>query len=448
MLSTSSAPVASQLSRILVVVVQKVGIGVAALRQMIGWFHGGKNAGQVLACMNQMAQLDRRDAPTRTEPSCFFVLNGAQSGLYMGGDSEWVWGEGYTFAAWIWKDGNEQGDVVLLRLLGTEFEGGRPSNVLSVVIRTEKRSGTTMGAARLFVQIGDGSRCSEVDTQLTLPTSRWTHVAVSHEYAKVKTSVLTAWVDGSKSVTALKYPAAQMYVRAYVGCLGMKRDSMQTQRAFKGLLASVRVWRQPLSYAAIAEAQLLSESADAQGKTPVDDADAPRPHFSASAGSAAFLPGIHLAAGEQDPQAAQGQVAHGGYAELTATARAVGVLRVGGRVRLVAALEALGHLDLLLWMLQSAVREREGAERVGQGGAGGVMQAGDATVACEVVCLIKVLVEHSALVRCSLLDKRQVRRCALSHSRPQTDRQTDSQSDRQTDRHTDTDTHTHTHTRM
>jgi hypothetical protein len=88
MLSTTRAPVASQLSRILVVVVQTVGLGVAGLRQMIGWFHGGRNARQVLACMNQMAQLDRRDAPTRTEPSCFFVLNGAQSGLYMGGDSE------------------------------------------------------------------------------------------------------------------------------------------------------------------------------------------------------------------------------------------------------------------------------------------------------------------------------------------------------------------------
>ena len=383
LLSEASAPLASQLASILVVVVRKVGIGVTALRQMIDRLcndkgRWSKNARQVLSCMNQMAQLETGEAPPRKEPTSFFVLDGLRSGLYLGGDADWVWGDGYTFAAWIWKDGNEQGDVTLLRLLSSEFEGKKANSVVQLVIRTDKNSGR--GVARLIVMIGDGSRTCEADTNLVLPTSRWTHVAVSHEYNKLKSSVLTAHVDNSKFVTALKYPAAQLHVRAYVGCSGCARGALPTQRNFKGLLARVSIWCRPMSSAAIAATALQSAASfDGQSQSQSDGSEEPRPHLFASAGSVVFLPGIHRAAERAG--------------ELNANSRVVGVVRVAARGSLVASLEALGHLDVLLWMLSAAVEEAS--------------HAGDAVLACDVVGVMTRVVERSTMVRHSLRDKSQ-----------------------------------------
>ena len=101
----------------------------------------------------------------------------------------------------------------------------RCADVVRVVMRTERTGGG--GAARLLVIIGHGSRMSELDTQLIVPTSRWTHVAISHAFHKVKSSVLTAWVDDNKSALPLKYPAPQAHVRAYAACAGYTRAKTQ-----------------------------------------------------------------------------------------------------------------------------------------------------------------------------------------------------------------------------
>jgi len=68
----------------------------------------------------QVSFAKNKNKKQRKEPEHFFVMDGVWSGLYLGGDAQWVWGEGYTFAAWVWKDGNEQGDIVLFCLLAAE----------------------------------------------------------------------------------------------------------------------------------------------------------------------------------------------------------------------------------------------------------------------------------------------------------------------------------------
>ncbi len=291
MLSEASAPIASQLASVLVAVVHEVGLSTSTLRRMIGnlfepnngtW---SKNAQVLLQCITSMMQprISATERRRARHPLHFFVMDGASSGLYLGGDASWVWPEGYTFAAWIWKNGNEQGDMLLFHLVGGETEG-QATNIVQLIIRTDKK------VARLVVLVGDGARMCEVDTKLVVCASTWTQVAVSHEYNKVKTSVLTTWLDDAKHVADVRYPAVQANVRAYAACAG---NSLV--RNFKGLLGTVHVWTKAISYAHIAAAQSLGAAAMRQGReraAEAKDADYPRPHFSAEPGSVVFPPGI------------------------------------------------------------------------------------------------------------------------------------------------------------
>ena len=404
-LSDSSAAIAAQMVQVLLVVSQKVGLGMPALRRMMQQLFNdsgewSENARQIVLCTARMAQLEG-DAKSRAangaEPLHFFVLDGVSSGLYLGGDSNWAWSEGYTFAAWVWKDGNEPGDVTLLHLVGGEVE----DSVLQLVIRTDKRGGGSAAAAHahLVLLVGHGSRLTQVDTQVAIPTSKWTRVALAHEYNKLKTSVVTTWVDASKSVTALKYPAQQSNVRAYAGCSSYSRHGAnhpgathaQQARRFKGLLGTVSLWNKALSYSDVVFAHTLDARNSGETRGQDDEGEWPRPRYCASPGSVVFPPASHFAGNEEQR-----------FALLTCNSCAAGALRVGGRAGLVASLEALGHLDVLMWMLRLAVNESSPD-------AGKCVEARPLSraplqraLACDLLGLTESLITHSALVKAML----------------------------------------------
>lgn len=111
MLCEASEPIAAQLSQVLIAVACQVGLGTRALRRMMQLLftdsgEWSANARQMVGCITRMGQLEGADE-RMTNPVHFFVMDGVSSGLYLGGDSDWVWAEGFTFAAWVWKDGNE-----------------------------------------------------------------------------------------------------------------------------------------------------------------------------------------------------------------------------------------------------------------------------------------------------------------------------------------------------
>jgi hypothetical protein len=405
MLSDSSAAIAGQVVQVLLIVSQKVGLGMPALRRMMQQLFNdsgewSKNARQIILCTAKMAQLEG-DAKSRaangTEPLHFFVLDGVSSGLYLGGDSNWAWSEGYTFAAWVWKDGNEPGDVTLLHLVGGEVE----DSVLQLVIRTDKRGGGS--AAHLVLLVGHGARLTQVDTQVAIPTSKWTRVALAHEYNKVKTSVVTTWVDDSSSVTALKYPAQQSNVRAYAGCSSYSRHGAnhpgaahaQQARRFKGLLGTVSLWNKALSYSDVAFAHTLDARNSGEARGQDDEGERPRPRYCASPGSVVFPPASQNAGNKEQRSPL-----------LTCNSCAAGALRVGGRAGLIASLETLGHLDVLMWMLRLAVNESSpDAEQCVQARPWSRAPLQRA-LACDLLGLTESLITHSALVKAMLRSER------------------------------------------
>ena len=404
-LSDSSAAIAGQVVQVLLIVSQKVGLGMPALRRMMQQLFNdsgewSENARQIVLCTARMAQLEG-DAKSRAangaEPLHFFVLDGVSSGLYLGGDSNWAWSEGYTFAAWVWKDGNEPGDVTLLHLVGGEVE----DSVLQLVIRTDKRGGGS--AAHLVLLVGHGARLTQVDTQVAIPTSKWTRVALAHEYNKVKTSVVTTWVDDSSSVTALKYPAQQSNVRAYAGCSSYSLHGAnhpgaahaQQARRFKGLLGTVSLWNKALSYSDVAFAHTLDARNSGEARGQDDEGERPRPRYCASPGSVVFPPASQNAGNKEQRSPL-----------LTCNSCAAGALRVGGRAGLIASLETLGHLDVLMWMLRLAVNESSpDAEQCVQARPWSRAPLQRA-LACDLLGLTESLITHSALVKAMLRSER------------------------------------------
>ena len=259
MLRDASAPIALQLTRVLVAVVRHVGLGTAALRRLLAaLFDAGawsRNASQILLCLADMAQLDsctdtaRRDTIgaadgfemphlPRMRKQHFFVMDGVSTGVYLGGDGPWMWGEGLAFSVDVWRDGSCESDGVLLKLVGGEFESKQGTDLLQLFIR-KGRGGACNGGGGLVVAVGDGARLIEVDTKLVVPVSRWTHVAISLTRHQMKPSVLTAVVDGERTTAPIKYPPPQNNVRAYMGCAGAAKAAPMA-RGFKGLVGDIR----------------------------------------------------------------------------------------------------------------------------------------------------------------------------------------------------------------
>ena len=260
MLRDASAHVALQLTRVLVAVVRHVGLGTAALRRLLAaLFDAGawsRNASQILLCLADMMQLDsctdtaRADMigaadgfamphvpPIRNQH--FFVMDGVSTGVFLGGDGPWMWGEGLAFSVDVWRDGSCESDGVLLKLVGGEFESKQGTDLLCVFIRKGRGGACTGGGGGLVVAVGDGARLTEVDTKLVVPASRWTHVAISLTRHQVQPSVLTAVVDGQRTTAPIKYPPPQNNVRAYMGCAGAAKAARMV-RGFKGLVGDIR----------------------------------------------------------------------------------------------------------------------------------------------------------------------------------------------------------------
>ncbi len=159
------------------------------------------------------------------------MLDG-HGGLFVGGDREWAFENGYTIDMWVWREkAGDWMDVVLYRMVAGEDArlAGRGEVAMEILLR----------AGQLVLAVGSGMWRKEAFSNLLVPTCQWERICVTHVPHKLRKSEVVFHVGSRRSEVALSYPSASRYVRHYAGCFGIGAKNDDSHGNFKGLIGTV-----------------------------------------------------------------------------------------------------------------------------------------------------------------------------------------------------------------
>ncbi|KAJ1476342.1 hypothetical protein T484DRAFT_1908142, partial [Baffinella frigidus] len=393
----TSAVVLERVVDVLVCVVLQVGIGVDRVRALLRRVEPPAWPAFSLTLLRGLCRMVEQDQrAVQAHVSRYFIFDGADSGLLLGGAHRWPWHAGYTLQASVWLDSAAAPAVHLFRMMREDEKKGGEELVMEAAIHDRKV---------VLVSMHSSGR-SIATCPITLPERRWVHIVISHaRNGLLRRAEVDVRIDAQQATMHLPYPTDQGgAVRVYLGCSDAafrtsapatlpRINQPAVQLApLRGLVGGARVYPAALTPP---QAKALFAAESQGGADPAATYGGPLPSMTAhpdtfprqlggggKGGLPLPLPGplplplpLHLPLPQARADRAVG----------------LGSVSVGGRVGVAGAVDCLGQVPSLLTLLAAA-----SSKPVAQQLPGGSEAFPGADIAVEVLRLIAALARIAA----------------------------------------------------